>query len=150
MLFRIFALLCWNFLKPWQSKLRLRLLAILQLGELTPAKKVLPGRYHPRHLRTARLHRPAGGPGAQAEGEPHSLPRRVRPQQPAPHPGHRREAGQGYKANVSETYRERPPNASVHDLGPAPQVGVQHRHRDLPGIRRRRESHRLFEDPMVI
>ena len=79
-----------------------------RVGSTSRSTRPRSSRHHARHLRTARFHRPAGGPGAQDQSQPDTLARRIRPQQPASNTG---ETGQGNAdppSNSSSVHTERP------------------------------------------
>ncbi len=97
----------------------------------------------------ARLHRPAGRPGAQAASQPDPFSWGIRAQQPVPGAGDEGQAGPRWSAcrdrrcGGADTGR----TPRLDDLGTAPETGVQHRHRDLPGLRWGGADHRLHRGP---
>jgi len=113
--------------------------------EALPAEDPLPRRHHARYLRAARLHRPAGGFGAQAEGQPDPFPWGICAQQPVPVAGDEGQAGQGRPACLDRRSggADSGRTLGLDDLGAAPETGVQHRHRDLPGLWWGSADHRL-------
>jgi ribosomal protein S27E len=110
-----------------------------------PAEDAVPRRHDACHLRAARLHCPAGSPGAETAGQPDALPRGICAQQQTPRAGDTGQAGQGRPA----CHDSGPGGADTgrtpcrDDLGAAPQAGVRDRHRDLPGLRRGGADHRV-------
>ncbi len=99
-----------------------------------PAKDPLLRRHHARHFRAARLHRPAGGFGAQAASQPHPLSWDICPEQPVPGAGDAGQAGQGRSALHDGGARGPDPGRTPgrNDLGATPEtMGIWQRRGDL-------------------
>ena len=111
----------------------------------------VPGRHHPCDLRALGLHGAIGGAGAQTQGEPDPLPRRVRPQQPLPcndHPGQTWQGGrQGrYRAPCARGTHTAGA-AGCHDLGQTPEARLQHRHYRMRKVQGAGEGDCLHRGP---
>ncbi len=101
-----------------------------------------------RHLRAARLHRKAGGSGSEAQSQSDPLSWGVCPEPSTPLLDNTGQARQGEQdqgirgtANACRTARR-------HEQGTTAEVGVQHRYRDLPGLRWPRPNHRQILDDL--
>jgi hypothetical protein len=100
-------------------------------GGLHPEDTV-PGWDDPGGLRTGGFHCAIGGPGTEAEGQPHPLPRRTRAEPPLAWAGHTSQARERHQVYLQRRSPHTRRASCRNDLGSAAKACFQHRHRGHP------------------